>query len=163
MLTSRYAHNHSVKLHEDRLDPSFETIVDVLNQNDYETIYLGKWHLAGIKEQDGRSVLRTVPCEDRGRFDTWLGYDNNNSQWDCYLHGHDGEEQIPHYRLPGYETDCLTDMALERIKERDKSDRPFFMVVSVQPTHSGIGAGQASTLPGATTDLATKRTGNEQS
>ena len=135
MLTSRYAHNHSVKIHEDRLDPSFETIVDVLNQNEYETIYLGKWHLAGIKEQGGRSVLRTVPGEDRGRFDTWLGYDNNNSQWDCYLHGHDGEEQVPHYRLPGYETDCLTDVALERIKERDKSDRPFFMVVSVQPPH----------------------------
>jgi len=49
MLTSRYAHNHSVKLHQDRLNPSFETVTDVFNQNDYETIYLGKWHLAEIK------------------------------------------------------------------------------------------------------------------
>lgn len=136
MMTGKYAHNHSVKLHEDRLDPSFNTITDVLNENDYETIYLGKWHLAGFKERDGRSALRTVPREDRGRFATWLGYDNNNSQWDCYLHGHDGDEEVQHYRLPGYETDCLTDMALERITARNDSDRPFFMVVSVQPPHT---------------------------
>lgn len=135
MMTGKYAHNHSVKLHEDRLDPSFKTVTDVFNENDYETLYLGKWHMAGIKEGESRSVLQTVPREDRGRFDTWLGYDNNNSQWDTWLHGHDGDEEIPHYRLPGYETDCLTDMALERIEARRDSDRPFFMVVSVQPPH----------------------------
>ena len=136
MMTSKYAHNHSVKLHEDRLDPSFKTITDVLNDHEYETIYLGKWHLAGIRERDGRSALRTVPREDRGRFDTWIGYDNNNSQWDCYVHGHDGETEVAHYRLPGYETDCLTNMAIDRISGRSESDRPFFMVVSVQPPHS---------------------------
>lgn len=135
MLTGKYAHNHSVKLHEDRLEPSFPTIADVFNENDYETIYLGKWHVGGIKERNGRAVLQTVPREVRGRFSAWLGYDNNNSQWDSYLHGHEGENEISHYRLPGYETDCLTDMALERIAERAKSDKPFFIVVSVQPPH----------------------------
>ena len=136
MLTARYAHNHSVQLHEDRLDPSFETIADVFNQNDYDTIYFGKWHLAGLKEQDGRSALRTVPRKERGRFKTWLGYDNNNSQWDCYLHGHDGEEEIAHYRLPGYETDCLIDLALERISRLAQLQSSFFMVISVQPPHN---------------------------
>jgi arylsulfatase A-like enzyme len=135
MMTGKYAHNHSVKQHEDKLDPSIPTVTDVLNDNNYETIYLGKWHLAGIKEKDGRSCTRSVAREDRGRFDTWLGYDNNNSQWDTYLHGHDGSTEVEHYRLPGYETDCLTDMALERIVERQNSDKPFFMVVSVQPPH----------------------------
>jgi arylsulfatase A-like enzyme len=137
MLTGKYAHNHSVKIHEDRLDPSFGTVTDVLNENGYDTIYLGKWHLAGIKEGKGgcRSVKQTVPKEDRGRFDTWLGYDNNNSQWDTWVHGHDGAEEVAHFRLPGYETDCLTDMALERISNRGESDHPFFMVISVQPPH----------------------------
>lgn len=135
MMTGKYAHNHSVKLHEDRLDPSYETVTDVLNENGYETIYLGKWHLAGIKEGKARSVMQTVPMEDRGRFDTWLGYDNNNSQWDTWLHGHEDGKEVKHYRLPGYETDCLTDMALERVQARKESDQPFFMVVSVQPPH----------------------------
>jgi len=135
MMTARYAHNHSVKLHEDRLDPAIETVTDVFNANDYETLYLGKWHLAGLKESEGRSVTRTVPREDRGRFDTWLGYDNNNSQWDTHVHGHEGDEEVEMFRLPEYETDSLTDMALERIAARRDSDRPFFMVVSVQPPH----------------------------
>lgn len=135
MMTGKYAHNHSVKLHEDRLDPSYKTVTDVLNDNNYETIHLGKWHLAGIKERDIRSCKQTVPHEDRGRFDTWIGYDNNNSQWDTWVHGHEDGKEIEHYRLPEYETDCLTDMALERIEARRNSDRPFFMVVSVQPPH----------------------------
>lgn len=135
MLTGKYAHNHSVKYHEDRLDPSFSTVTDVLRHNDYETIYLGKWHLAGIKEREGRSVMQTVTPEDRGRFDTWIGYDNNNSQWDCWVHGHENGEEVAHTRLPGYETDCLTDMALNRITARNDSAQPFFMVISVQPPH----------------------------
>jgi arylsulfatase A-like enzyme len=135
LLTSRYAHNHSVKRHEDRLDPAFETITDVFNQEGYETVHLGKWHLAGLKEREGRSALRTVPRIDRGRFSTWLGYDNNNSPWDSYLHGHEGGEEIQHARLPGYETDCLTDLAIERIRKRTGGDKPLFLVVSVQPPH----------------------------
>lgn len=135
MITGKYAHNHSVKLHEDKLDPAIPTVTDVYNEGGYETIYLGKWHMAGIKESEHRSMRETVPMVDRGRFDTWLGYDNNNSQWDTWLHGHDGENEVEHYRLPGYETDCLTDMALERIEARKESDNPFFMVVSVQPPH----------------------------
>lgn len=135
MITGKYAHNHSIKYHEDRLDPDLLTVTDVFNAKGYETIHLGKWHMAGLKEGDGRSALRSVPKNDRGRFDTWLGYDNNNSQWDCYLHGHDGNEEVEHYKLPGYETDCLTDMAIERLKTRSDEDAPFFMVVSVQPPH----------------------------
>lgn len=135
MMTGRYAHNHSVKLHEDRLDPCYQTVTDVFNEHDYETIYLGKWHLAGIREASQRSVTQTVPRQDRGRFDTWIGYDNNNSQWDTYLHGHDGEAEIEHHRLPAYETDGLTDLALQRIAKLADRDKPFFMVVSVQPPH----------------------------
>lgn len=135
MITGKYAHNHSIKYHEDRLDPDLPTVTDVLNAKGYETIYLGKWHMAGLKERDERSALRSVPKNDRGRFDTWLGYDNNNSQWDCYLHGHDGSEEVEHYKLPGYETDCLTDMAIERLRTRSDEDAPIFMVVSVQPPH----------------------------
>jgi len=135
MLTSRYAHQHSVRLHEDRLDPAFDTLTDVFNGNQYETIYLGKWHLAGFKERDGRAAHRTVPREDRGRFSTWLGYENNNSPWDSSLHGHEGEQEIGRFKLRGHETECLTDLAIERIRKRTPEDRPFFMVISVQPPH----------------------------
>ena len=103
MMTGKYAHNHSVKIHEDRLDPSYKTVTDVFSDSGYETIYLGKWHLAGIHEGEKRSVLQTVPREDRGRFDTWLGYDNNNSQFDTYLHGRRGGE----FPFPLKERTCI--------------------------------------------------------
>ena len=135
MITSKYAHNHSIKLHEERLDPDLPLVTDVFNEQGYETIYLGKWHMAGMKESEGRTATRVVPKVDRGRFDTWLGYENNNSQYDCYIHGHDGDEEVDLFKLPGYETDCLTDMAVERLKARSEDDAPFFMVVSVQPPH----------------------------
>lgn len=135
MLTGLYANNHSVKLHEDRLEPSYLTVTDVFNERGYETIYLGKWHLGGLKEGKVRTGKAIIPKEDRGRFDTWLGYENNNSQWDCWVHGHENEEEIAPYRLPDYETDALTDMALKMIDDRKDSDNPFFMVVSVQPPH----------------------------
>ncbi len=136
LLSSRYVHNHSVKLHQDRLDPATPLISDVFNEADYETIYIGKWHLAGFKEQEARTVLQTVPRDERGRFDTWIGYENNCSPNDCYVHGHDGDEEVSMYRLPGYETDSLTDLALDQLKRRRESERPFFMVVSVIPPHS---------------------------
>ncbi|WP_269523076.1 sulfatase-like hydrolase/transferase [Coraliomargarita parva] len=135
MLTSRYAHNHSVQLHEDRLDPSYAVVTDVMNEHGYDTVYLGKWHIAGFKERNGRAATWTVPKECRGRFKTWIGYENNNSQWDCYLHGHDGDREIEHFKLKAYEADSLTDMALERIRARREGDPPLFMVVSVQPPH----------------------------
>jgi len=80
----------------------------------------------------------------RGGFDDWLGYENNNSQWDCWVHGGEGDEAV-HYRLPGYETDALTDLFVDYIHERGTEQavereqgaeaQPFFGVLSVQPPH----------------------------
>jgi arylsulfatase A-like enzyme len=68
-----------------------------------------------------------------------VGYENNNSQWDCWVHGGQGEAAFQ-YRLPGYETDCLADLLIDYIREkgREKAQgtlRPFFAVLSVQPPH----------------------------
>jgi arylsulfatase A-like enzyme len=69
-----------------------------------------------------------------------VGYENNNSQWDCWVHGGEGDGAF-HYRLPGYETDALTDLLISYIRERGDdrkagNARPFFAVLSVQPPHN---------------------------
>jgi arylsulfatase A-like enzyme len=84
--------------------------------------------------------MHIIPPERRGGFDTWIGYENNNSQWDCWVHGGVGEEAF-HYRLPGYETDCLTDLLIDYLRKqgqarRGGSEQPFFAVLSVQPPHN---------------------------
>ncbi len=102
------------------------------------TGYFGKWHLDGWKESEGRAAFHVVPPDRRGGFDTWLGYENNNSQWDCHVHGHDASgEEIERFRLPGYETDALTDLFVAHLKERAASpEQPFFAALSLQPPHN---------------------------
>jgi arylsulfatase A-like enzyme len=133
MLTSRYPHK-CVPGHEHRLPPEMPTLADVFNDAGYDTAWIGKWHLDGFHESEGRAAMHIVPPERRGRFRHWVGYENNNSQWDCWVHGGEGRDAF-HYRLPGYETDELTNLALRYLDERAGGDKPFFLVLSVQPPH----------------------------
>mgnify|MGYP000852734236 FL=1 len=134
LLTSRYPHQ-CVPGHEYRMPPESKTIAHALRAEGYRTVYLGKWHLDGFHESEGRAALHIVPPERRGGFDDWLGYENNNSQWDCWVHGDVGAEATP-YRLPGYEADALTDLAIERLRGLAQHPAtPFFLVLSVQPPH----------------------------
>jgi arylsulfatase A-like enzyme len=138
MLTGRYP-NHMVPGHEYPLPQGQETIANLFNDAGYFTGYFGKWHLDGFHEKDGRAAMHIVPPERRGGFKTWVGYENNNSPWDSWVHGGAGKDAF-HYRLPGYETDALTDLFIKHIEERaaDKTgaeSKPFFAVLSVQPPH----------------------------
>ncbi len=134
MLTSVYPQN-CVPGHEFQMPTDMPTIADVFNENGYDTCYIGKWHLDGFHEYTGeRASYHIVPPERRGRFKHWTGYENNNSQWDCWVHGGEGNDSF-HYRLPGYETDCLTDLMIDYINVKGE-DEPFFGVLSVQPPHN---------------------------
>ncbi|MFB3825410.1 MAG: sulfatase [Bryobacteraceae bacterium] len=134
LVTGRYPH-HCVPGHEYPLPEGQQTIAHVFRGAGYHTGYFGKWHLAGIHESEGRSALRPVPPAKRGGFDTWVGYDNNNSQYDCWVQGGAGKDAF-HYRLPGYETDELTNLFIKYIREQAAAKRPFFAALSVQPPHN---------------------------
>ncbi len=140
LLSGRYPH-HAVPGHEYRLDPALPTVATAFNEHGYRTSYFGKWHVDGWHERDGRGGTHFIPRERRGGFTDWLGYENNNAQWDCWVHGHQGEEEVEMYRLPGYETDDLTNLLLDYIRERGEERGrsaeapPFFAALSVQPPH----------------------------
>ncbi len=139
LLTSRYPHE-CVPGHEYPLPPDMPTVADVFNDHGFDTAYFGKWHLGGFKERNGRAAHYIIPPDQRGHFNTWIGYENNNSQWDCWVHGGAGEDAF-HYRLPGYETDALTDMLIDYIRRQGEAraagqTTPFFAVLSVQPPHN---------------------------
>lgn len=133
LLTGRYPH-HTVPAHEYRLDPEQPTLADVLKEHGYHTAYVGKWHLDGFKESTGRAAHHVVPADRRGGFDYWVGYENNNSPWDSWVHG----TGIPEpKRLDGYETGALTTHFLEHLSGHVEAhpEQPFFGVLSVQPPH----------------------------
>lgn len=138
LLTSRYPH-HCVPGHEHPLPEGQQTIAHAFNEAGYKTAYIGKWHLDGFHEREGRAAMHIVPPHRRGGFQEWIGYENNNTQWDSWVHGGEGEDAF-HYRLPGYETDALTDLFIDHLKKRSEEKKKgeeegFFAVLSVQPPH----------------------------
>jgi len=137
LLTGRYPH-HCVPGHEYPLPENQPTLANVFRDAGYRTAYFGKWHLAGFKEATGRAAFHITDPNRRGGFETWAGYENNNSPYDSWIHGGAGRDAF-HYRLPGYETDELTSLFLNYLKERaaepEGRRQPFFAVLSVQPPH----------------------------
>lgn len=134
MLTSVYPHK-CVPGHEYQMPVNQPTVASVFNENGYDTFYLGKWHLDGAKEAEERAGTHFVPKERRGGFNSWLGYENNNAQYDCYLHGHRRDKEVEMFRLDKYETDAITDIMIDYLQERSSEDKPFFAVMSIQPPH----------------------------
>ncbi|MCC5828964.1 MAG: sulfatase [Phycisphaeraceae bacterium] len=139
LLTSRYPHE-CVYRTPMRMDPSFPTIAHALTEHGYDTAWFGKWHLDGRSESEGRSAFHIIPRERRGGFQTWIGYENNNSQYDSYVHGHEANgAEVELYKLPGHETDALTDLLIDYVRGRkpgpEGQTKPFFAALSVQPPH----------------------------
>ncbi|WP_105615482.1 sulfatase family protein [Vallitalea okinawensis] len=134
MLTSTYPHK-CVPGHQYQMPENAKTIAHAFNEKGYSTSYFGKWHLDGFRESTGRSTHHIVPPHRRGGFSHWVGYENNNSQWDTWVHGTNIDKP---YRLDGYETDVLTDMFITHMEEqitKSEKPQPFFSVLSIQPPH----------------------------
>jgi arylsulfatase A-like enzyme len=138
LLTGRYPHQVGVVGTPGALDPAIPTLTAPLKAAGYHTAWIGKWHLDG-----SNSSAHFVAPERRGGFDYWLGYENNNNQNLGFVYG-TGQETP--FRLPGYETDSLTDLFLDHIgnhvgvrhgkRDPQTGYNPFFAVLSVQPPHS---------------------------
>ncbi len=133
LISGQYPHRVTPG-HQTQLDPSLPTVATAFNEAGYHTAWYGKWHVDGAQERERRTAMHIIPPERRGHFQKWIGYENNAPQFDCWVHGGEGDEAF-HYRLPGYETDALTDLFIEHLRERAGEDEPFFAGLSVIPPH----------------------------
>ncbi|MFP4502125.1 MAG: sulfatase [Candidatus Hydrogenedentota bacterium] len=143
MLTSRYPHE-CCPGHDRAMPEGMPTVAHAFNEAGYTTAWFGKWHVDGrIHRQEGMHPQKHfVRPERRGGFDMWVGYENNNAQWDCWVHGHGlGGDAIEMYQLPKYETDALADLFIDFLNDRGRDQaqgrgQPFFAALSVQPPHA---------------------------
>ena len=146
LLTGRYPHQTGVTRTPSALAPEIPTVAHAFGAAGYHTAHVGKWHVDGSNDRE-----HYVPPERRGGFHHWMGYENNNSQHECYVHGTASETP---QRLPGYETDALSDLLIEHLRshvgagdhqnggagkltpaDSGPDYQPFFAVLSVQPPH----------------------------
>lgn len=131
--TGKYATATGVFRNELALRENEETLATCFNSAGYQTAYIGKWHLAGVRLGHLDWQQDPVPPNLRGGYQYWLAADATEFISDAYSAAlFDTEGALT--RLPGYRVDALTDAAIRYID--DHRDNPFFLVVShLEPHH----------------------------
>ena len=124
LITGQYWLTHGVFLNDVCLSNKAVSIAQAFNGADYDTAYIGKWHLDG----HGRSSF--IPRERRQGFQFWKAlectHDYNNSRY--Y-----GDEDIPR-KWEGYDAIDQTREAQQYIREHANS-KPFALFLSWGPPH----------------------------
>ncbi len=125
--TSQYIHQHGVGSLHRPIDKGILMLPEVFKANGYHTVHLGKWHLSG-----GAAPSHFVaPCFRPG-WDTWIGWENSNRPFNTQYA--EGNYPMPLKTLSGYQTDSLTDLAIDQLNSMEE-ESPWFMVVSIEPPH----------------------------
>lgn len=122
LLTGRYGTTTGMIGNEMELPESEITFAQVLKKQGYKTGFIGKWHLEKTHDP-------FVPRERRFGFDYWASRNLGGEYMDSF-YCTDTPEQIP---LPGYETDCHTDLAVDFMKKN--KDQPFCLVLAWRAPH----------------------------
>lgn len=125
IVTGEHAHTRHAH-HGWRMSPSERTFAHELSEAGYRTAYIGKWHLADV------GTKRPVPASLQGGFDYWRGFELRNAPFDTVYYEDDDPTPRP---IEGYQTDGLFDLAFEFLDDHGDDDRPFCLVVSVEPPH----------------------------
>lgn len=113
------------------------TIAKVYKENDYETGYIGKWHLESDREP-------FVPTHRRMGFDYWAVH-NCTHQYMNHFYCRDTPEKI-HFK--GYDAFVQTDLAVDYITKN--KDNPFCLFLSWGPPHdpyNDVPAGYKERIP----------------
>lgn len=121
IVTGEYSQRNGVYTLGDALDPDRDNIVKVLHQNGYQTALIGKWHLK--KRPSGFDHFMVMPGQGV-YFDPVF---KTEDDWQD-----DGIEAGKKY--PGYNTDVVTDYAIDWMKKTDKN-KPFFLMTHFKATH----------------------------
>ncbi|WP_372799453.1 sulfatase [Litorivivens sp.] len=116
-LSGTYAHTHGVRDNFTDYPRQLQSFPMLLQQANYETAYIGKWHMG--EDDDSK----------RPGFDYWVTHKGQGKYYDTTLNV-DGKRQV----VKGYYTQRVTDLALNWLQQRD-SQRPFAMVLGHKAPH----------------------------
>lgn len=124
LLTGRYGHTTGVIHNDIRLPDSEVVISELMKKQGYATGYIGKWHLSGYRRNP-------VDAKSRRGWDFWAvrNCSHAHSKPEYWLN--DATQPV---RVPGWEPDVQTDLAVEFIKKNKEA--PFCLFLSFGPPHN---------------------------
>lgn len=136
LFTGKYTTSTGMVINEIRMNPNHHTFADVLNENGYETAYIGKWHMYAAELGNHYDAKNSYIPKGRDR----LGF---NDYFAAYNFRHEYEPGIAYYHLDSpekiyydkYEPDAQTDMTIEQLKRLSASDKPFALFLSIGTPH----------------------------
>ncbi|HIO97459.1 MAG TPA: hypothetical protein EYG71_05975 [Leucothrix sp.] len=124
------------------ISPETQTLAEILQQADYQTYHIGKWHIG--------DTLKGAWPSAQG-FDHWFGFLNqfllqdsgnpnqpysNPSYRDPWLQS----DSTPRQKYKGHLTDILTDHTIESINTLSNSEKPWFINLWYFAPHDPIQA-----------------------
>jgi arylsulfatase A-like enzyme len=112
ILTGKYSHLNGVPVFN-RFDGSQPTVAKHLQAAGYHTLMVGKWHLGS----------------DPTGFDQWIVLPGQGRYVDPEFLVAEGKKTIR-----GYATDVITDLAIDRVKNRPR-EKPFFLMLHHKAPH----------------------------
>jgi arylsulfatase A-like enzyme len=124
LLTGRYGHATGVVHNDIKLPNSEITIADQMTEAGYHTGYIGKWHLAGHRNNP-------VAKEDRRNWNFWAVRNCSHAHFEPEYWINDETEAVT---VDGWEPEVQTDVAIKYIRKH--RDHPFFLAVSYGPPHN---------------------------
>lgn len=149
-LTGTYPHIHGVNQNNRHVDPDWDTYKPYslhLQQAGYETAHIGKIHMAHYRNEK----------HIRPGFDYWYSFEGQGEYFDPMVNDN-GKE----YQEKGYMTDILTNKAVDWLKNKRDSNKPFSLNLwhkavhedhSPAPRHEGIYANDDLPVPPYETHL----------
>lgn len=118
-LTGRYMHNHKVVDNADRMPAGTLTFPQLLQNADYQTAFIGKWHMGGSS------------AAPRAGFDHWVSFAGQGTYAPGKHKLNVNNKLVPRQK---YMTDELTDYAVDWLADRT-GDEPFLLYLSHKGVH----------------------------
>jgi arylsulfatase A-like enzyme len=129
-MTGRYGHTTGV-IHNDIRLPDGEVVIsELMKKAGYATGYIGKWHLSGNRKNP-------VDAKSRRGWDFWAVRNCSHAHSDPMYWLNDSRSAV---RVPGWEPEVQTDLAVEIIKKNKRG--PFSLFLSFGPPHNPYKAPQ---------------------
>lgn len=119
ILTGKHSHKNGVYGNGSFLDTTQFMFPRTLKENGYQSILFGKWH------------LNSNPSD---QFDEWkilMGAGRQGFYYNPYFITHEGKK----VEEKGYSTDIIAGDAISWMKNKRKTDKPFFMMVQFKAPH----------------------------